>query len=588
MERDASPESTRTAAGARHSVGTSSVVAAVAVLLLAAATAVGLAHVGRTETVRGAGARLERLDALDQPLADAQIFWSEAARAPESSGVRAIDGFTLLETIGDRWQAVRPDLERMGRIDALNRLDPMMARLLDDIPALLVGTAGTVATDVQSSRLAEAGTVAASVIADVRPVLRSVVSGLHADADHRAARAEAAVRDAQLLTVGATVVALSALIVVSIRQRRRLAGLVAWLHDDAERLTAEQARTDLEMRLRNAFEMAVDERAAHEIVRRTLEERTANATAELHLADVSGNHLERVVSAGHGTVAGCPVTTSRTCPAVARGHQLRFDDSEAIDACPNLTGRTGGPCRAVCIPLSLAGVPAGVLHVVERLGEAPQPPTPVYEIIARTAADRIGMLRALSTSEVRAATDPLTGLVNRRCFEDRAQAAFAEPGPVTIAYGDLDHFKRLNDAHGHAIGDRALRVFARVVSEATRPDDIVARHGGEEFVLCLPGCTAPDALAVLARIRTDLAATIGDANVPVFTASFGVAERIDDEDLAQVLVRADAALLAAKRAGRDRDIVAGAHPLRTARPPSVITLAEPPPPKALTTPNRIG
>jgi diguanylate cyclase (GGDEF)-like protein len=559
-------------------VATSSIVAAVAVLLLAGATALGLAHVERAETGGGAGARLARLDALEQPLAESQVFWAEAARAGESGALRAIDGFTMLETIGDRWQAVRADLVEARRGDVVDRLDPLMARLLDDLPARLVDDAAPVAADVQTSRLAEAGGVAEVVIADVRPILDEVAADLHAGIDQRATHARSALRDAQLLASLATIAALSPLVVVSIRQRRRMGRLVAWLQDDAERLTAEQARTDLEMRLRNAFEMAVDERAAHEIVRRTLDERTTDATAELHLADVTGNQLERVVSAGHGGVAGCPVTTSRTCPAVARGQQVRFDDSEAIDACPNLTGREGGPCRAVCIPLSLAGVPGGVLHVVERVDDVSQPATPVYEIIARTAADRIGMLRALSTSEVRAATDPLTGLINRRCFEDRARAVFTEPGPVSIAYGDLDFFKRLNDAHGHAMGDRALRTFARVVTAATRPDDIVARHGGEEFALCLPGCTAADALTVLTRIRTDLAATVADAAIPVFTASFGVAERLEDEDLAQTLARADDALLAAKRAGRDRDVVAGAGPLCDGPPPSIITLPAHPAP----------
>ena len=91
------------------------------------------------------------------------------------------------------------------------------------------------------------------------------------------------------------------------------------------------------------------------------------------------------------------------------------------------------------------------------------------------------MLRAFSKSEVQAHTDPLTGLMNRRSLEVQVRALTEEDRPYIVAYGDLDHFKQLNDVYGHDAGDRALRLFARV-AHSLRPNTS-ARYGGEEFVV---------------------------------------------------------------------------------------------------------
>ena len=128
--------------------------------------------------------------------------------------------------------------------------------------------------------------------------------------------------------------------------------------------------------------------------------------------------------------------------------------------------------------------------------------------------------------------------------------------PYAIAYGDLDHFKVLNDTFGHEAGDHALRLFARVMRDAVRPADIVGRYGGEEFVIVLPECETDTAVAVLERVRERLALGLTSGRVPAFTVSFGVATSADGANFAEILAAADHALLAAKAAGRDRILLA--------------------------------
>jgi len=166
------------------------------------------------------------------------------------------------------------------------------------------------------------------------------------------------------------------------------------------------------------------------------------------------------------------------------------------------------------------------------------------------------MIRAFETSETQAHTDPLTGLLNRRSLENRVRDLHREGVPYALAYGDLDHFKVLNDTHGHEAGDQALRAFARVLRDAVRPNDIVARYGGEEFVIVLPDCSIDVAVGVLERVRERLALALGAGHVPPFTVTFGVASTDYTTNFENLVAVADRALLDAKAAGRNRVIVA--------------------------------
>jgi len=160
----------------------------------------------------------------------------------------------------------------------------------------------------------------------------------------------------------------------------------------------------------------------------------------------------------------------------------------------------------------------------------------------------------------RAVLDPLTGLLNRSSLESRAveieQQARLTGGPVSLVLLDLDRFKRVNDTHGHERGDAVLRDVAYEIRKSLRSFELVYRIGGEEFLVLLPGVALPHAVEVAERVRHAVTeARPGDLDV---TISAGVAAAAGEAiRYAQLFRDADHALLAAKRAGRDRVKVTG-------------------------------
>lgn len=160
----------------------------------------------------------------------------------------------------------------------------------------------------------------------------------------------------------------------------------------------------------------------------------------------------------------------------------------------------------------------------------------------------------------RATRDALTGLINRGHFNEMAAQElerarrFAEP--LSVALLDLDHFKRVNDTYGHEAGDTTLAHFARICQEFARKIDIVARLGGEEFVMVLPRANKEPAFEILQRLRLRLMESrITSASGTTFgvTVSIGLAAlRPHTSDLRELLRNADAALYKAKREGRNR------------------------------------
>jgi diguanylate cyclase (GGDEF)-like protein len=157
-----------------------------------------------------------------------------------------------------------------------------------------------------------------------------------------------------------------------------------------------------------------------------------------------------------------------------------------------------------------------------------------------------------------ARTDPLTGIANRRAFMDGAARLIERHGrtgaPVAVLLFDLDHFKQINDAHGHFVGDQVLQSFAAIALETLRVGDLFGRLGGEEFAALLPEVSPQDALAVAERIRAAVAARCaGVAGRPVAaTVSVGVAAGDAPLPLGPLLEAADAALYRAKASGRNR------------------------------------
>lgn len=315
-----------------------------------------------------------------------------------------------------------------------------------------------------------------------------------------------------------------------------------------------------ETKLHRALEMAGDESSTYLTVGRALEQEFGHLSAELLLADSSDAHLKQAVATGQdGRGPGCQVTGPSGCPAVRNAQTLLFASSEGFEACPYLQGRPQGVIAAACVPVSVGGRTIGVLHATTPSSERSLRDDAAHlEVVAGEAGARIGLLRVMEKTQLQAATDPLTGLLNRRAFENQAQELLARQRPFALAMGDLDHFKILNDTHGHEAGDRALRQFSRTLSDAVRTGDLVSRMGGEEFVIAFPDLSVTDAAAALERVRAQLQQTLAEGSLPTFTVSFGVAHSSGASTLEELYRVADAALFRAKREGRDRVVVDGA------------------------------
>jgi len=346
--------------------------------------------------------------------------------------------------------------------------------------------------------------------------------------------------------------------VTDLRADRQVRGVVLNARDTTDRvrleheLTAQAQRDSFGRKLAEALEMADEVEDAYEVVERAMVETSEATPMELLLSDSSRTSLARVAASPTGGAPGCPVKSPFSCVAVRRGSAVVFGSSEALNACPKLRDRPDGACSAVCVPVSFMGRSLGVLHATGPDGE-PLDGEAVAQLstLAAQAGARIGTVRAFEKTQLQASTDGLTGLVNRRSLQKQLRGIIKRGEPFAVAIADLDHFKRLNDAHGHETGDRALRLFAQVAQSVLRDGDMIARWGGEEFMIVLPRLDRFQAAPILDRIRASLAKA-HPGETPRFTASFGVSDSTQAQSLDQLIHTADGGLYMAKQAGRDR------------------------------------
>jgi len=248
--------------------------------------------------------------------------------------------------------------------------------------------------------------------------------------------------------------------------------------------------------------------------------------------------LLRIVAA-----AAAEATSARACRIVSA-------DGSVI-----VSGDADADGDRLILPLIASGERFGTLELVgdsfskeERMNAAS---LAAHAVVALENARLHGMV------ERQALVDGLTGLANRRAAADalHGEAARAErlQTPLSVVLADLDGFKDVNDAYGHAVGDEVLREFADVLRETLRESDVAGRWGGEEFLLLLPGADLGGAMQLAERVRTGLAARrIPSAPDLRVTASFGVAEYSGEYNSEQLVATADSALYEAKRAGKDR------------------------------------
>ena len=181
--------------------------------------------------------------------------------------------------------------------------------------------------------------------------------------------------------------------------------------------------------------------------------------------------------------------------------------------------------------------------------------------LAFSALIAVCVVRRLDNLREDADHDFLTGLKNRRAFEEAARH-YCETRSGKVAASliliDLDHFKQINDEHGHAVGDEVITAFGKFLLSQTRKSDLAGRMGGEEFCLLLPGTDTRGARQLATRLRTKLAELTFDSlkGERQVTASFGIAELGRSTIFADAYPMADAALYAAKTGGRNRAVCA--------------------------------
>jgi diguanylate cyclase (GGDEF)-like protein len=314
---------------------------------------------------------------------------------------------------------------------------------------------------------------------------------------------------------------------VPVRGRDEFAALSVAFNDMAEQLEARLAELEAE-RARVRDQLA----------------RFGEALAATH----DSKQLLRIVAE-----AAAEATSARGCRIVSS------DGPVVTSGDPDAEG------ERLILPLTAAGVSFGTLDLVsdsfdeeQRLNAAS---LASHAVVALENARLHGMV------ERQALVDGLTGLANRRASTDALQAESARAGrlgtPLSVVLADLDGFKDVNDAHGHAVGDEVLREFADLLRETLRDSDVAGRWGGEEFLLLLPGADEDGAVQLAERIRAELSSRrIPGAPGLRVTASFGVAERGAESNTEQVVAAADEALYRAKRAGKDRIERGAAEPSR--------------------------
>lgn len=267
---------------------------------------------------------------------------------------------------------------------------------------------------------------------------------------------------------------------------------------------------------------------------------------------------------GEAAVASAGAFATGDCWALRTGQPVHAEHPQAARVCAHLRADDLAAGASLCLPLAAHGEAQGLLHLSRW-----RPFDPRERQLAASLSEQLSMalanLRLQEDLRAEAIRDPLTGLHNRRWLAEALPRELARTRraqrPIAVLMVDLDHFKRYNDRHGHAGGDALLAAFGRLLSGMVRSEDIACRHGGEEFVVVLPGADDEQARARADDLRRALAALRpleGGRVLPATTASIGIAVAGpgDDQTPAALLARADKALYQAKAQGRDRCVLA--------------------------------
>ena len=308
--------------------------------------------------------------------------------------------------------------------------------------------------------------------------------------------------------------------------------------------------------LAETLQIASDEDEAHQLLQRHLERTLAATTAVVLNRNNSADRLEAVTPLPGGSPLADTLRGAepRSCLAVRSGRPHRRDtERPALLSCPVCAACPGA---TLCVPLTVGGEVIGSVLLNHQAPYAEAEEQRIRDSVGQ-AAPVLANLRNLAVAEIRAATDGLTGLPNKRAVTDAMKRLFAQASttasPLGVLLIDLDHFKQVNDQRGHPVGDQVLANVGAVLRSVLRARDFAGRNGGEEFAVLLPDTGVPAALEIAERIRAAIAEiSLPGTDVSV-TASLGV---VGFPDHATTLDRlewlADAALYLAKREGRNR------------------------------------
>ncbi|MCP5432635.1 MAG: GGDEF domain-containing protein [Alphaproteobacteria bacterium] len=262
------------------------------------------------------------------------------------------------------------------------------------------------------------------------------------------------------------------------------------------------------------------------------------------------------------------------------GDQMQLELSKLADSLES-AGRDqreyGDTLTRVSGALDVAGDTDAIRAQLARLNEATARMTErtrALETRLEASREEVAKLKDnLENFKAASLTDPLTGLPNRRCLDERLRQALDEAResgkPLSILMSDIDHFKAFNDNWGHQTGDQVLRLVAACLRDSVKGRDTAARYGGEEFAVILPETRLEDALTVAEQIRRTvetkrIVKRSTGQSLGTVTLSLGAATLQPGEDAEALLQRADACLYAAKRGGRNRVIGEGSLDAQTA------------------------
>ena len=468
----------------------------------------------------------------------------DAAYAAGQAAVRASDQAERTRLLGTLYTSLLPAVDaRLFALERLHATDPPAEHA--DI-ALFIRQWTAVRDLLSPSALAGGpATAAARLTAAHQPVSAHLNDLFQRElddgqADHRDASAGAAW--ATGLIIGAAALG----IVIGL--------LVLWHGIRRIRRNLEPGQDQAEFA--ETLQIAGDEDEAHQLLQRHLERTLPATSATVLNRNNSADRLEAVTPLPPGSPLPATLRGAepRSCLAVRSGQTHRENGGRpALLSCPVCASVPG--CSS-CVPLTVGGEVIGSVLLSRPAPYSEAEEQRMRESVGQ-AAPVLANLRNLAVAEIRAATDGLTGLPNKRAVTDALKRTFAQAAttqaPLALLLLDLDHFKQVNDQRGHAVGDQVLANVGATLRSVLRARDFAGRNGGEEFAVLLPDTEIGAALEIAERVR----ATVAEISLPgtdvSVTASIGVAGFPGQASTLDRLVRlSDAALYLAKRQGRNR------------------------------------